>query len=547
MRSRSRIQVLLLVCACAGGLFYSAASVSAARHAQTPQSGLDWTKCGQTPRARRTSCATATLPLDYDHPQGAKVQIAIARVPAANPTRRLGVLFFNFGGPGGAAVDYLQFVGASGLWKHLNQRYDIIGFDPRGVGQSSPAIDCHANQETTGIYSVPFATALNLDRGALLAKDGSYIQSCLNHNGAILSHVSTANVARDMDAIRGLLGESKLNYFGYSYGTFLGATYASMFPAGYQRMVLDGPVDATAYINQPWADLAAQTAAFERALGRFFQACAANQTACSGFGGSDPWDAYDQLVEQANAHPIPATGFTEDPRPVTGDDLDFFVTGDLYAKEFWGEIGQALAMAANGDGSLVREIVDLDYGRNPDGSYDPGLDRYFTIGATEQQYPRKRSFYFDRGAEAWSEFDHVWWNNGYVELNYGLWQTRDRDAYAGPFTIADSSPTPLVVATTYDPATPYRGALQLVHDLGSARLITMRGDGHTAYGGESQCIDDAVNTYLDTGALPPPGKVCTQDTPFESLAAQQAQPDLAAAVAERRAVAARVPGRVPGR
>jgi pimeloyl-ACP methyl ester carboxylesterase len=508
---------------------------------------LTFKSCGLTQQAVHTQCATADLPLDYDNPSGAKVHIAVARVPASGT--RTGVMFFNFGGPGGASVDYLQNRGASTLWKTLNEHFDIIGFDPRGVGQSTPSIDCKANQETQGIYSEPFTTPFNLDENALVAKDQQYINKCLNNNGPILSHVSTANVARDMDQIRSLLGESRMNYLGFSYGTFLGATYATMFPTHYRAMVLDGPVDATKYINKPWSDLAEQSQGFERALGRFFQACAANQAACSNFGGSDPWDAFDQLVEQANKTPIPATAFTDDPRPVNGDDIDFATIGELYAKEFWPELGQALAMAAHGDGSLFRELVDGSYGNNLDGTFDPGTDLYFTIGATEQRYPNDNQFYFDRGDEAWGLFDHVWWNNGYVELNYGMWPRRDSDAFDGPFKVPAASPTPLVVATTYDPATPYRGALRLVHDLGNARLITMRGDGHTAYGGESACIDSAVENYLFTKTLPPDGTACTQDTPFEAASAQAqamaigqtAKTD--AVRDDRRVVAARVPGR----
>ncbi len=531
----------LLACfAAVAALFVFGATASADR-APSAAPGLHFKKCGLTAQAATTECATADLPLDYDQPRSGQVHIAIARVPAADKAHRIGVLFFNFGGPGGTAVDYLQNRGASTLWKALNQRFDIIGFDPRGVGQSTPSIDCKADQEKQGIYSQPFTTPFNVDRNALVAKDESYIHACEQQNGNILSHVSTANVARDMDAIRGLLGETKLNYFGYSYGTFLGATYASLFPDRYRAMVLDGPIDATAYINQPWRDLAEQTAGFERALGRFFQACAGNQDACSNFGGSDPWDAYDKLVESANKSPIPATGDDADPRPVDGDDINFAVTGDLYAKEFWPEIGQALSMAENGDGSLIRELVDLSYGRNDDGTFGPGLDLYFTIGATEQRYPNDVDFYLDRGDESWGLNDHVYWNNGYVELNYGLWQDRDGDAFAGPFRIPRSSATPLVVATTYDPATPYRGALRLVRDLGNARLITMRGDGHTAYGGESACIDSAVETYLNTKTLPPDGTVCTQDTPFGSPAALQPLAKTAAAE-NRRVVATRVPG-----
>ena len=535
----------LFVAACALVVLLVGVAAAAADRGG-PSSTLTFTKCGLTPQAARTECATADLPLDYDRSRGEHIQIAVARVPAVDSAHRIGTLFFNFGGPGGTSVDYLQSVGASGLWNTLNQRFDIIGFDPRGVGQSTPSIDCHVNQETDGIYSQPFTTPFNLDEDALRAKDEAYIKACRKANGEILSHVSTANVARDMDQIRALLGESKLNYLGFSYGTLLGATYANLFPDRYRAMVLDGPLDAANYVNKPWRTLAEQSAGFERALGRFFQACAADQTACSGFGGSDPWDAYDQLAEQANAHPIPAPN-TTDPRPVDGDDINFAAVNAIYAKENWGFLGAALALARDGDGSLIRLIVDFGYGRNDDGSYGSALDLYFTIGASEQRYPRDEDFYFDRGDEAWGEFPHVFWNNGYVELNYGLWSERDRDAFDGPFKLPHSAPTPLVVATTYDPATPYGGALRLVRDLGNARLITMRGDGHTAYGGESGCIDAAVELYLDTLQLPPEGTVCTQDTQFEpfGVTAAKAQASAtakaAASVVTRRVVAARVP------
>ncbi len=466
-------------------------------------------------------------------------------MPAADHANRLGSLFFNFGGPGGTAVDYLQEVGATGYWSALNERFDIVGFDPRGVGQSTPSIDCNVDQEKRGVYSQPFTTPFNLDVDALLRKDRSYIHACLKKNGSILSHVSTANVARDMDAIRGSFGERKLNYFGYSYGTLLGATYASMFPSHYRTMVLDGPINAKGYINKPWSDLAGQSAGFERALGRFFQACARDQVACSGFGGDDPSAAWDELIEQADAHPISAAGYAVDPRPVDGDTLRWFATGEVYLKEAWGELGQALAMAQAGDASLVRELSDADYERNDDGTYGPGYDTYFTIGATEQRYPRDVGFYLDRGEDSWDLFDNSWWNNGYVELNYGLWPARDRDAYAGPFQVRGSRPTPLVIATTYDPATPYRGAQRLVRDLGNARMITMRGDGHTAYPGESSCIDTATESYVNTLKLPAKGTVCKQETQFEApavaTAAKALRSGAAARAQTRRITAMRVP------
>jgi pimeloyl-ACP methyl ester carboxylesterase len=541
MTRATRFAPRLLAGACALAGLLLAAPAASARHLQA-STGLTWQKCGLTAAAATTECATADLPLDYDRPGGRQVHIAIARVPAADQAHRIGSLFFNFGGPGGTAVDYLQNRGASTLWKALNQRFDIVGFDPRGVGQSTPGIDCKADQETQGIYSQPFYTPLNLDVGALLRKDVGYVSQCLRLNGSILRHVSTANVARDMDRIRALLGESKLNYLGFSYGTFLGATYASLFPHRYRAMVLDGPIDATNYINRPWDDLQEQTQGFERARSRFFQACAANQAACANFGGSDPWAAYDELVEKANASPIPATGDTAHPEPIDGDDINFFSANELYAKDLWPELGQALKLAADGDGTMIRELVDSDYGRNDDGSYSNSLDLYFTIGATEQRYPRNVGFYLRRGDEAWGLFDHDYWNNGYVELNYGLWPARDRDAYRGPFRVPQSAQTPLVVATTYDPATPYRGALRLVRDLGNDRLITMRGDGHTAYGGESACIDSAVESYLNTLALPAAGTVCQQDTQFEAPTQLQSLSRSGAKAKNRRVLQARVPG-----
>jgi pimeloyl-ACP methyl ester carboxylesterase len=521
-RARQRhIVVLTCFSALVLGAGTSAASAGTAAGsgsgaAPEPVPELAWADCGVTDAgtAAGVQCATADLPMDYDAPDGDQVHIAVAKVPATDPAHRIGSLFFNFGGPGGPSVDYLQAAGA-GFLATLNERFDLIGFDPRGVGQSSPSIDCKANQETQGIYSLPAPTPLDIDADAYVAKSQSYVDLCLANNGAILEHVSTANVARDMDALRAALGEDQLNYLGFSYGTFLGATYAALFPDHYRALVLDGPVDAEQYINDPMRNIAEQTAGFEVALSRFLEACAVDQTACSGFGGTSPSTAFDHLVAAADVTPIPADGYTADPRPVTGDDIRTATLSMLYAKPVWGELASVLAQAAAGDGSAVRAEVDSYYGLQDDGSYDPLSDRYFVIGATEQKYPQgDLSVYLDRGAESWASFPHFWANSGYAEISYALWPAHDKDAYDGPFTVPASAPTPLVVATTYDPATPYPGARQLVQEMGNARLLTMDGDGHTAYGGNSTCVDGAVEGYLLDQALPQAGTVCQQEVPF---------------------------------
>jgi hypothetical protein len=263
------------------------------------------------------------------------------------------------------------------------------------------------------------------------------------------------------------------------------------------------------------SNIAAQTAGFEIALARFFEACAVNQEACAGFGGDSPYTAYDQLIAAAEETPIPADGYTPDPRPVGGDEIRGATIGLLYAKQLWPFMAEALAGAAAGDGTLIRAVFDAVAGREDDDTFDPGTDRYFTVTASEQDYPQgDLQPYLDRGAESWSSFPHFWVNSGYAEINYALWPAHDEDAFAGPFDVPASAATPLVIGTTYDPATPYAGAVSLVADLGNARLLTMEGDGHTAYGGNSACIDAATDAYLVDGVLPAEGTVCQQETPF---------------------------------
>jgi pimeloyl-ACP methyl ester carboxylesterase len=482
---------------------------------------LHWTPCGTAPNV---TCTTAAVPADYDKPKGKTYSLFVAKSPATDPAHRIGSLFINFGGPGGTTADRFEARGQS-YFPGLNKHFDIIGMDPRGVGQSTPSIDCKANQETLGIYSQPFTTPENLDVDALLGKDRAYIRQCVRLNGDLLEHVSTANVARDIDLLRQSLGESKITYFGYSYGTFLGSTYANLFPNHYRAMVLDGPVDADAYINDPQRDLAAQTSGFERALGRFLAACAHDSAACRGFGATsgDAWDEFDQLVDRLDAHPAA----TSDGRTLDGDDARAGTAVALYNKRNWPTLAQALQNADTGSPDLMRALADAFYGRNDDGSYDPAGDRYFTIGATEQRYPRQLRSYLRAGAQSWDQHEHFSFNNGYNELNYGLWPAHDRDAFDGPWRLPGSATTPLVVATTYDPATPYHGARNLVRELGNARMITMRGDGHTAYGSNSACINAAVEAYLEQGTLPPAGTQCKQTVPF-------AAPAPAASAASRR-------------
>jgi pimeloyl-ACP methyl ester carboxylesterase len=472
-----------------------------------PDLELEWEACGATPEAEAADveCARAPLPLDYDDPEGEQIEIAVGRVPAADPAQRIGSLFFNFGGPGGPAVDYVQAAGA-GVFAPLNQYFDIVAFDPRGVGQSTPAIDCEL-PPASGSPSLP--TPLDIDVDAVVADAQDYVDACLDANGDILEHVSTANVARDMDALRAGLGEEQLSYLGFSYGTLLGSTYATLFPDRYRALVLDGALDPDLFLNHPADEWEVTIASFEDALQRFLDACAADQVACSGFGGIDPLAAYDALLADAEATPIPVLDFPADPTPVTADEIRVVTAQLLYSKRAWGFLAQALAAAEKGDGTIFRQLVALLSGGDPAFG-----DRFFAITASEQRWSTDIDSYLKRGADEWTKYPHFWFVGAYSRIPYALWPKHDKDAFTGPFEADPSAPRILVIGNTHDPATPYSEARGLTEQLGNARLLTMDGDGHTAYGGNSACIDSAADSYLVAGTLPAKGTVCPQDVPF---------------------------------
>ena len=472
---------------------------------------LRWTACGPA----GAQCATAAVPKDYDDASAGTLDLAVAKSPATDPSKRIGSLFINFGGPGGSAADIVEALGPA-LFPVLNARFDVVGVDPRGTGGSVP-VDCKANQETDGVYAQPFTTPFTLDVSALEAKDHRYIARCIELNGDILRYLSTANVARDLNAVREAVGDEKMTYLGFSYGTFLGATLQSLFPGKTRAVVLDGAVDPDTYINDPLSLLDEQSAGFERAISRFMSACAADQTGC-GFGGGDPLGTADALIKQADATPIPASNAPD--RPVDGDDIRAALAQEVYAKFLWRELAAALAQLSQGDGAGIRAIDDNRfYGRRDDGTYDPLLDRYFLLSAGEQHYPRDVTPFLAAGRQSYFDYDHAFWNHGYSELSWGLYPIRALDTFDGPFRTSSDDPTTLVVGTRYDPATPYKEAVRMVRQLGNARLLTMTGDGHTAYDGDpgdgynSQCTDKAVEAYLFDLTLPAAGTECRQDQP----------------------------------
>jgi pimeloyl-ACP methyl ester carboxylesterase len=461
---------------------------------------LAWADCGDG-----FQCATATVPQDYSAPAGPSWQLAVVRLPATDQAHRIGSLFMNPGGPGGSGVDFLR--SAAPAFAALNERFDLVSWDPRGVGASRPAIGCLTDAENDARNAQPFTTPANLDRPAWIDDAQKHAAACRERNPGVLPYVSTGNVARDLDLLRAAVGDEKLNYLGYSYGTAIGATYISMFPTHQRALVLDGAVNPATYFDDPITGGFAQTRAFEVELGRFFDACAAQPRRC-GFGAGDPSAAFDDLAASLTREPI----IGPDGRKVTGDTARLAAVLAMYAPDLWPVLAAGLADAQDGDGGLLQAIADAANGRDENGHYDPSGDAFYSIYAVDGNWPSNTQLYESEGRRSFRSFPHFFFNHGYSELQWGELRPVPNGPATGPFRNPASAPTTLVVDTTFDPATPFADGKAMARTLGNSRLLVMDGDGHTAsYFDNGACIDDAVTAYFVDGTLPAKGTVCQQE------------------------------------
>jgi TAP-like protein len=272
-----------------------------------------------------------------------------------------------------------------------------------------------------------------------------------------------------------------------------------------RALTLDGAVNI---VSHPIRDFRRRAVAFEDALDRFLAACRIRPDHC-GLGAAHPRAAYDALAKRLDRRPLPAPG-AADPDSVDGEDLRAATYGALTQKTFWPTLSDALVGARAGDGTLLRAAADLFYD-----TIGVFLDPYVAISALDGRWPRKPKRYFQGGRRALRKLPHFWWQAGYAGLPIAQWPVRPRGAYFGPVENARGATTALVVGTTHDPSTPYLWARRMTAELGNARLLTMRGDGHTAsFNNNTTCIDDAVLAYLEELILPAKGKTCAQDVPF---------------------------------
>lgn len=467
------------------------AGLSAAASAPT-KPALHWTSCGGG-----LQCAKLPVPLDDTKPNGPKISVALARLPATNPHDRIGSLVVNPGGPGASAVQYVREAGRM-LPATVRDRFDIVGFDPRGVGGTAP-IDCTNNLDP--LYNLQFTPVNDAARQALVAGVEKFVAQCEQKDGAELPYVSTERTAQDMDLVRAALGDSKLTYLGYSYGTYLGALYADRYPTHVRAMVLDGAVDPTLSAA---AGQIQQAVGFEHGLDLFLQNCASD-TSCAFHSGGNPGAAYDALRAGLDTNPLPAhqagTG-----RTLNGTEFDIGVTQFLYSgQSAYPELGQALEAAAKGDGSDLLESSDEYTGRNANGTYNQSQDAFFAIGCLDGPDVGGLAGLQSIANQAAAVAPRLGRSVVNNSLACAVWPVPTQTP---PIPHAVGSPEILVIGNTNDPATPLSGAQDLTKVLHSAVLLTVRSAMHTAYDSGIPCVDNIVNRYLIDGVAPSPGQTC---------------------------------------
>jgi pimeloyl-ACP methyl ester carboxylesterase len=468
--------------------------------------------------------ATVQVPYDYARPHGRTLGLHLVRLPAADPAHRIGSLFVNFGGPGAPAAGVVRAGGKNLLPAEVLARYDLVGVDPRGTGKSRPV---RCTDSTAEQLSLPYATgqAFPTDSAEQVQAVGQATRlavQCRARNGNLLNHVGTLTFARDLDVLRAALGDPRINLLGFSYGTFLGQVLANTFPDRTGALVLDGVVDPA------WASGAPGSIGWIRANGdigswetlqRFFQLCAqAGQQRCAFAADGDPEHTFAELAARLRNRPLEITLPGRDPRPLGYDDL-IILSSVMLSSLDWPALGQFLHAAQSGDAQSVAEVLGQVL-PPPTSEYNNYVDANAAIACGDTDNPRDPRRYGAVGHRRDATVAHYTGSRwAYLGLDCAPWLGRSTERHTGPWTARTRTPV-LLLATRYDPNTPYRNAVRVHQLLPNSALLTVDGVGHAVELPTSSCAAAATTRYLLTGATPPPGTVCGQDfTPFDQPAA----------------------------
>lgn len=453
---------------------------------------INWKKCG------RFDCAELLVPINYEDLSAGVFRLALTRDSADQPNQRLGSLVVNPGGPGGSGIDYAQG-GFRTATTEILSRFDLIGFDPRGVGKSDP-VNCLTDAEADEFLSLDETPDTPTEVAIWNNWVDRFAEACKTENPDTWKHVGSWNVARDMDILRSALGESKLNWLGKSYGTLLGALYAQLFPENVGKFVLDGAVDPDPNPDQ----VLIQIQGFETALNRFISDCLSRKN-CPLTGNQK--SAYQQLIDflaQLDREPLPLS----DNRVLTESHAQTAILVALYDdKDLWPFLRDGLEQAFSGDGEYLMLLSDLINNRDSDGTYlDNSLSALYAVNCIDYEdalTPAELPGEVERLSEFSRFFAPLF---GWGSSACLGWLNQNLES-VGRIAAKPTAPV-LIVGTTYDPATPLAWAKSLSDQIENSLVLEWQGDGHTAYRRGSKCVDQIIDNYFISGKLPAAGQIC---------------------------------------
>jgi pimeloyl-ACP methyl ester carboxylesterase len=455
---------------------------------------VKWVTC---PTGKSTLCATMQVPLDYSRPTGKQISLSLIKVPAAQPRKRLGSLLVNPGGPGASGVAFAAR--ARRLFgSQISDRFDVIGFDPRGVGQSTP-IDCLSDVRMDNYLAADPTPDNEQERITLRAVSKELATGCSTSVGKdALQFFGTLDVARDMDQIRKVLGEQTISMMGFSYGTLLGATYAELFPKNVRAFVLDGGLDSRATSDDRVRE---QTKGFESVLKAYAQKCS-KRPSCIGALRPNPLVVVDRVLASVEIQPLVVGKRSVGP----GEAVLGIVRGLYSERNGWPILDKALIDAAKGKGAKLLAMADDYSNRNAQGRYDGVLEANTAINCTDVGSSRDPAHYDMLAAQLTKVSPRFGAAIAYGNLPCAFWPGTPLSS--GWSTVAKGSAPIMVVGTTNDPATPYVWSKRMAEGLENGVLVTNTGDSHTAYFSGGKCIRNAIEDYLVTVVAPAEGTTC---------------------------------------
>jgi pimeloyl-ACP methyl ester carboxylesterase len=447
-------------------------------------------------------CSRLRVPVDYTRPDGPAAQIGLLRVEATDKANRIGAVVLNPGGPGESGMTAAASIAKQDWTGEMAKRFDLVGFDPRGVGASTPKVRCLSDKETDAQRLEPPKEGPNAV--AEIEKENQALaDKCAQNSGKdLLANLGTRDVVKDMDVLRSVLGDRKLTYLGYSYGTRIGTAYAEAFPGNVRAMVLDGAVDPKA---DRVASIISQAKGFRKALDEFGKDCAARPGCPLGGDATRTEAVLEQLLKPLKTKPL-----TVGSRKLSYSDASTAVAQAMYSDNLWDPLRQGLTGLTKGDGTILLRLADIYDGRDDDGKYSGAQDAFMAIRCVDDPQVKDRAVVEDEARRITAEIP-----KGLLDDDDDLKPALDACAFwPAPNTMSPHEPkTPglpkvLVVSTTNDPATPYQSGVNLAKQL-NASLLTVEGTRHTAYHQGITCVDKIADDYLLRLTEPPADAKCS--------------------------------------